>query len=44
MKHSIIKELDLNMNRSTSQHSDERTKKIKKTKSVDKIKGFSKAI
>lgn len=32
------------MNRSVSAHSDEKSKKIKKTKSVDKIKGFSKAV
>lgn len=32
------------MNRSVSAHSDEKQKKVKKTKSVDKIKGFSKAV
>lgn len=32
------------MQRSASAHSDEKKKKIKKTKSVDKIKSFSKAV
>ena len=32
------------MQRSSSAHSDDKKKKIKKTKSVDKIKGFSKAL
>lgn len=32
------------MNRSISMYSDEKTKKMKKTKSVDKIKGFAKAL